>query len=179
MPCRVELRAANRSVARASGTSHQICRGAATCGSVEPGLDEAQVSRLGQVDSRTAPLGESASSAHIVAFAAAPNWLFHARCGRPSGGWTPKTSECASLITSLPEQRERQPVAQGPGEGGLARCGEAVHECLFLLCRPSSSVARRDLASMGLGAGVAWMPGELVLRLAGRADGNRVLRWHD
>jgi hypothetical protein len=32
---------------------------------------------------------------------------------------------------------------------------------------------------MGLGAGVAWMPGELVLRLAGRADGNRVLRWHD
>jgi hypothetical protein len=37
----------------------------------------------------------------MVAFAAAPNRLFHERCGRPSGGWAPKMSAWASLITSL------------------------------------------------------------------------------
>jgi hypothetical protein len=53
--------------------------GAATCAALSPAWTKPQVSLLGQVDSRTAPPGESASSAHMVVFAAAPNWLFHAR----------------------------------------------------------------------------------------------------
>ncbi|HEV3380931.1 MAG TPA: hypothetical protein VG142_08130 [Trebonia sp.] len=101
MACRAGWRAAKRSLARESGTTHQICRGAGTCAALSPARTKPQVSWPGQVDSRMAPPGESASSAHMVAFAAAPNWLFHARCGRPSGDWAPKTSACASFITSL------------------------------------------------------------------------------
>ena len=101
MACRAGWRAAKRSLARASGTAHQICRGAGASAALSPAWTKLQVSCPGQVDSRTAPPGESASSAHMVAFAAAPNWLFHARCGRPSGGRAPKMAACASLITSL------------------------------------------------------------------------------
>ena len=86
MACRPAWRAAKRSLARASGTWHQICRGAGTSAALSPAWTKLQVSWPGQVDSRTAPPGESASSAQMVSFAAAPNWLFHKRCGRPSGG---------------------------------------------------------------------------------------------
>jgi hypothetical protein len=93
-----------------------------------PAWTKLQVPRVGQVDSRTALPGESASSAYMVAFAAARNWLFHAPLRPSVRRLDPEDVGVRFCDHVLAEQRERRPAAQGPGEGGLARCGEAVHE---------------------------------------------------
>ena len=104
MACRAGWRAAKRSLARVTGTWHQICRGTGTCGAAPRPGRNFQVSWPGQVDSRTAPPGESASSAHMVAFAAAPN-----RCTIPAACAAARASATCPPMSAASGQGRRPP----------------------------------------------------------------------